>query len=505
MTPEARRRALSLAVASLGCVLLLYNQAAARAGTRIEDVHRRYWEDLAIAAGEYLASQAPSAPLDLNHWRGQELLGSYERVVARAVEESGIRPWQFWRRIRLGRFLGIERLVGRESDDPGRAVLLRLGFHALGGVSPFLLLWLGTLLAIPVLLWAAWELADAGWPVCGSAFPLVFASFPYAVEVLSLPYSAVGFYLLGLLGLVPLAAYAALGRCRSRALFALRLLAGGTCFALCMLCRGGALLLLPGFALAVLLAAARVLVPVGPARAVRVFLVSAAALALFLVPYTLVRQPRHHEVWLGLWEGLGDFDRTKGHAWSDTVAKDALEREGVALRRKDSLLGKAAGTEAIFRRLVLADVREDPLWYARILGRRLFATVTQQKLWPWGPRDGATLALRSSPNEGHVDVYYRLTTRVDWVSLGPWRAEVPVSALLAPTALLLAVGLRGRRRPLLVLLCLALAALGLPVLVTTAAAFETQAFALVYLVGFGFFLEEAARLRYRRSARQSVS
>jgi uncharacterized membrane protein HdeD (DUF308 family) len=39
----------------------------------------------------------------------------------------------------------------------------------------------------------------------------------------------------------------------------------------------------------------------------------------------------------------------------------------------------------------------------------------------------------------------------------------------------------------------ALGALTLPVSITTAACFETQAFALVYFLGFAFVLETAAR------------
>ena len=45
-----------------------------------------------------------------------------------------------------------------------------------------------------------------------------------------------------------------------------------------------------------------------------------------------------------------------------------------------------------------------------------------------------------------------------------------------------------------VLLCLAVAALALPVLMTTAAPQETQAFVLVYFLGLGFLLDELVGL-----------
>jgi hypothetical protein len=52
--------------------------------------------------------------------------------------------------------------------------------------------------------------------------------------------------------------------------------------------------------------------------------------------------------------------------------------------------------------------------------------------------------------------------------------------------------------PFFVMLCVAVAALGLPVLFTTAGGLETQAFVIVYFLGVAFLVDEA--LRYRRTA-----
>jgi hypothetical protein len=126
------------------------------------------------------------------------------------------------------------------------------------------------------------------------------------VEVLSLPYSAVGFYVIGLLVLVPFATYSLAGAVWWKGLIARTLLAGAA-FAVCVLPRGGTLLLLPGYLLALGIAAASLETPWPfPRRA----LAFAAAVAVFLAPYALFRLPAHHHVWLALWEGLGDFDRT---------------------------------------------------------------------------------------------------------------------------------------------------------------------------------------------------
>jgi hypothetical protein len=170
----------------------------------------------------------------------------------------------------------------------------------------------------------------------------------------------------------------------------------------------------------------------------------------------------------------------------------------------------ASVAEPHFRRLFLADVRSDPSWFAAILARRAWATLTQAKLAPWAPSDGLSIAPRASPNEGAIDSYYSMTTTVEWLGLGPWRFELPLQLLWGPTLSLALVCLAGGRvralgpasarfRPALaVLLTVAVGGLCFPVLFTTAGGFETQAFAIVYFLGFALLLDEA--LGYRRAA-----
>jgi hypothetical protein len=215
-------------------------------------------------------------------------------------------------------------------------------------------------------------------------------------------------------------------------------------------------------------------------------------------------------VWLGLWEGLGDFDRTKGHAWDDDVAREVLRRAGMAPPERYPVWENAPENEALFRRLVVDDVRSAPGWYAGILARRVWVTLTQIKLSPWAPRDGLSIAPRRSSNEGAIDTYYAMATTADRIGLGPWRFELPLVLLWEPTVLLILLFLLGRGiarlhpwatrlgPALFVMLCVAVAALSLPVLFTTAAGLETQAFVMVYFLGAAFLLDEA--LRYRRAA-----
>jgi hypothetical protein len=484
---------------TLASALLLWHTAYWHAGADLSALPgpRRYWEDLTVAATRWLDGDGRAERVSINSAEGAELRVGFQRWLARTAAAEGVAVWEFWRTVAVRPALRGRRLLPRDSDDPGRAALLTAGFRLLHGVSPFLPLWIGALVAAPLLPWIVWELARAGRPVAGVLFPLLLACSPFVVEVLSLPYSAVGFYLVGLLVLVPLATYAFSGAVRLKGLIARTLLAG-VVFAVCVLARGGTLLILPGFILA--LGAAASLAAPSPLR--RRVLAFAAAVGLFLAPYALVRQPAHHDVWVALWEGLGDFDRTKGHTWGDGAGKQVARRAGL-LPERLPIFENASMVEPLFRRLFLADVRSDPCWFAGILARRAWATVTQAKLAPWGPVDGRSIAPLTSPNEGAIDVYYSMTTTVDWLGLGPWRFELPLLLLWGPTALLALVCLAGTRvgslgrasarlRPALtVLATLAVGGLCFPVFVTTAGGLETQAFAVVYFLGLAFLLDEA--------------
>jgi ABC-type multidrug transport system fused ATPase/permease subunit len=487
-------------------VLLLYNTAYWRSSDLSElRTPRRYWEDVSIAASRLLADPAHGAsPISVGSPPGQARIDDYARFLQRGAEAQDLKPWEFWRTLRMARFIGLEPLEARGTDDPGRAMLLTLGFRALGGVSPYLGLWLGAFFCVPLLLWAAWELARAGWSVAAAVVPLLMAASPYVVEVLSLPYSAVGFYVLTLVALVPFATFAVRGPVETLAPLLVRTLAAGVFFALGVLCRSGALLLLPGFVLALWIAWRRragvAMTAVDPTRQHRLrrLAVAAGLVVLFLGPYAVVRQPRHHEIWLGIWEGAGDFDRTKGHYWLDAEAKRVLREAGREAREDRAIWSR--DNEAFFRDRLLADVAQDPGWYSKILAQRVVATVTQSKLAPFRPRDGRSFARHESPQEGAIDVYYRMTTQVDFLGLGPWKLELPLSvlwmSLLLWVALVGAGGRLGASERLQgspwIVGSVALAACASPVLITTASALETQAFALVHLLAAAFVFESVA-------------
>ena len=228
-------------------------------------------------------------------------------------------------------------------------------------------------------------------------------------------------------------------------------------------------------------ACAALVAPFVAASAARGALVARTAAA-----HAATAEPQDHDIWISIWEGLGDFDRTHGHVWDDEVAQGLTG---------DWRLGSLRSAE-ILRGHVVAHVGSDPLWYAGILAKRVAATLAQWKILPWTPLGGRAMRPKGAENEGAIDSYYALTSHVDWFRLGPLRFEVPFALFWLPAGAVLVLARRSAdaRAAALVLGLLLLATLALPVGVTTAGALETQALGLAYFAAAGL----AADLWYRR-------
>jgi hypothetical protein len=205
---------------------------------------------------------------------------------------------------------------------------------------------------------------------------------------------------------------------------------------------------------------------------------------------------QHHEVWHVIWCGLGDYDPTGRHAWSDEAARQVVEQAG------GPRIGMTANAEyeQLMKRIVLREIRSDPAWFAGILGRRTLATLVQYKLWPHPLVSGRSLAVEWN-TRNKIDDYYALTPHAD--SFGFLKYEVELSLLpfaalsfwfCAAVALPRPGAAAGSERAVAALLCaLAVGSLALPVLVTTAGALETQAFFVVHFAGTAFWLERRWR------------
>ncbi|HET7290857.1 MAG TPA: hypothetical protein VFM88_00400 [Vicinamibacteria bacterium] len=488
----ARERGLLIGLGGVAWLL-----ASTAAATRYVDYsrlggYRRLWADMAVGITAYLDAAYPEGTAPAV---GVKPDGDphkvYENLLLARIRHERVGPWEFWRTVTPKPFL--RRRVApepRAHDDQGRAVLLGLGFRALGGISPFLILWLGAFASVPVVFWTGWELSAVGHPIAGATLLGLLGLSPYFIGTLLLPRYTPGFYLIAVLLIVPLSAYAVLApRVTLRGLLVRALLAA-VGFAGAGLCRSTVGLLLPGFALALVLAGRRAAGSPWRRGAVVV-----GALLAFLLPYPAMKGAQAHDLWQPLWEGLGDFDREKGYTWSDQVA-------GAYARERGAEELWTAESEAVFRGSVLRDIRTDPGWYAAILARRLGATLSLRKLWPWRAPSGVPIALSRSTNEGGMDKYWMYAPTADRIGFGRNIPEVPVPVLVLPTLTLVLLSLapwvgpacrRQAARRLAVLACPALACLPLPVLITTAGGQEPQAIAIVYLLGTALLFELALR------------
>jgi hypothetical protein len=448
---------------------------------------RRYWEDLTVAASRL--DPAPGPVEEIGSYEGLERRKALQNWLVRESAEASVRPWQPWRGMPLRPYLRRVELRNRPTEDGGRAWVLAALFRLRGQVLPFAGLWLGALAALPVFLAVSTELAASGRPTAGALLVLLCAFSPFFVESLSLPYSGIGFFVLALLALSGLAAYATGPEVSVRGV--LLRAAGYTVFlALASSLRGSATALLPGYALALALAGYRT-----PARA----RAAAAAVAVLVLGLLVLRGDSRHDKWVTLWEGLGDFDRTHGHAWNDDAVRAIAVREGIDLPTRSPLFERGAEIEAVMKPHVLRAIQGDPAWYAGILVKRALATVSLFKLWPWAPLGGASMRAATTPNEGVMDDYWSMTTTADFLGLGPWRLELPMPLLLAPPLVLL--GLVATRRlppaPAAQVGLVGLAALGVPVAVTTCSGLETEAFVLVHLLAASLLADHVLRRQER--------
>jgi hypothetical protein len=491
-TPATGRTA-TILIALLGPLLLFAHTYAATASADFTELGswRRLWSDLAVATAAWIDHAHGPAP-DRVVARGEAADMEVRRALLRRIEREERAPTRPFATI-VDRPFVLDRLAPEPKayDDKGRAVLLTWAFRLRGGIAPFLVLWLGALLAAPVMAWTAVELANAGRRAAALAFVLLLCLSPYVVETLALARYPVGFYLAALLLLIPLAVYGQLHPRPTPRGLVVRVIGAAAVLTLCVFCRSSAALLGPGFLLATALGVRRVM---GMGRAAAAALLVAAV--LFALPSRLVQDAQQNDMWQPVWEGLGDFDREKGYTWSDAAAEDAARRGGAASLWTDE-------SEAVFRAQIQRDVVGDPSWFAGILTRRLASTVTLWKLWPWGPWDGTFIRRHTTANEGVIDKYWTYTTTVDHVGFAARAVELPVPLLLAPAVALGLMAFDGRSRAsargaLAVLSCVAAAALVLPVLITTAGGQEPEAFAVTYLLAAAFIVDLGwRRLRTR--------
>ncbi len=478
--------------------LAFANTAALRVHWDLDNLgtSRRYWEDMTVAVSLYETRDwGPTQEISIDDALAARVRGRLRALLPRAAQRNDLRPWEFWRTVPLRSFSNVAPTELRFSDDAGRARLSSLGFRWLGGIAPYLPLWLPFLAFIPLAFWIMVESLRCGEGTAGAIFLGLIASSAYFLEALTLPYSAAGFHLLSALTIVPLSLFTFGPTPTTRGLWPRAVLAAISLH-VATWCRSSSIIFLPPAAVLLLIALFRIEAKSSPKRRA----ILAAILLMVLVAPKAVAPRQAHEFWVGMWEGLGDFDREHGHVWSDWDARIALDTEGYSMERRGPYW--TAETEAVFRRLVLHDLRTDPFWYAKILVHRVFATITQWRLWPTARESGLTYQAPQHPAEGFTDTYYNFVKTADVFTAFGRTGEAPLWLLWAGPVLFLAVALRTRAagfsRRAAVIGSFAAAALLMPVAVTTASGIETQVFTFTFLICGAFVGSDALGKLFRR-------
>jgi len=482
------------------------------------DYGTRYYKDQAIAIGYAIYGQIPVAPKNWEARTMEALAGHRPRRIPFPRYDQNPHGSAHDEPARLYAF----------SDDIGRAILLGLFFRVMNTVVMDLIFWLPFILAIPIFFWLGMEFYLSGNIRSGLLyFPLIGLS-AFVSGIFSMSYSPVGFYGLCFFALLALSLYAFSSDEKPVSGTVIRVGVAGVVFCVCMMCRSGSIFLGPAFLFLLGLLskslAMQVRSPVLKAKKMR-WIVSFLLLGcLFSAPTILANQwirtqveetqqnfnqPstsfHHHPVWYGIWCGLGDFGSDRGYAFNDTVAiKRVYEEKGFSIAR--SIPGSyfiTADIEKAFKEMVLEDIREHPFWFFGLLKKRIFHTLFQLKIKPSLILDGAFMTMEDDPLNMAIDSYYTMKDQADWFRLGRFTIEIPILLFIVPAWLFLLVPVlpvkRVRenhfRRQAQSLLLVMVSLLGLPVLITTGGAFETQAVILAYFLGAVFFVDFLIELR----------
>ncbi len=508
---DASRAILTILLTLAPIAALIWNTRARTSGVDFKARSgdwTRAWDDVAIGSGLAAFDSFPVAPyLVTNAFsrKGQVAFATFKETFGQLERANRARLSRPWEGFPAADLFPRRPRVAQGFDDRGRAFLLGWGFRLLGKVSPGLLFWLAPALTALVLLWIMTEASRAGWAVFGFVVSLLVAISSFCVDVLTLGYSAAGFYLVSILACLALG-IGALGHRTTLPGLVGRSLIAGIVLALGVTARSVSWTVLPALLIISSLGAMRISAP----RGRRVGAALGAAICL-LSPTVLLRAhiadssrraadrfggdaaPASHDIWITYWQGLGDFDRTHGDVFLDGAGLPVLREHGGRERVSER-------SEAIMRRIVMESIQAEPAWFARILVERTLSTVSFRKLWPRATAASPGFYPSTTPNEGATDSYWTMTDQADTVRLGSSRIEAP--AILLPLALFGFFGaafwkLRSPRSEdrvnlLRVVSLLVLAALPGPVATTTAGAFEPQSFVVAVFAALAGLFQLAA-------------
>lgn len=179
---------------TLLATLLLWSQIAffGREGIHGLPSSWRFWDDTTLGIARYVDATSPGPAMERETGELAPLSRIYRELLEEKVRTFEIEPHQFWRTVNDQKFRTRRApYAAPPFEDRGRSLLLSLGFRVLGGVAPYLLLWLGAIAFVPVLGWVTYELVAAGFGVTAAALGLLVGLSPFFFESLALPHSAI--------------------------------------------------------------------------------------------------------------------------------------------------------------------------------------------------------------------------------------------------------------------------------------------------------------------------
>lgn len=476
--------------------------------------HFRFWKDVHLAIGFYLYGQIP---LKGENW---------DNEIKAALTEKECIPYAFWKTLNNNNFISAKTSILGFPDDMGRGFLLGVIFKILGGISPYLLFWLGYIFSIPVLFWLYLELFLTNHKLTAVIFMLILILSSYFSGVLSLSYSAMAFYLLGCLSLLSFVFYSLFGQISLKGSI-VRIVLCGIFIGICLSCRSGVAFLYPGFALALLILSKKNTELKSLTKFTThkkswllrfgVFIISSfvfflpSAILYFSMQKMIASASYktnselmiHHPVWHSIWAGMGDFDVKYGHSWGDMDATKAVAKAGGPDLSKysSSVVGYKVDKkyEDSIKTIVIKDVTSDPMWYLEILLKRFFYTVFLINLLPWEPRDGESLLYYHNV----IDYFYVMTASADFFKLGYYQTELPIEIFVVAFWFMIFKKMFNfffkkacfvdYISKLVFLIIISGTWVALPVLISTAAAFETQVIMILYWFGFSYGIESICK------------
>jgi len=461
--------------------------------------HGRYMDDVCKGIGLAIHDEYP-------------LRSKWDPILTKTLKQE-LPLIHFLETIKFNSFKNIPPQPFFRFDDMGRGYILGILFNLLQGVSPYLIFWLGLLFFIMIFFWISLEYFLCDLWVYNYVLCFTFGFSSYLYSILSLTYSASGFYILSFLSLLPICIYTVFNRNKTIIGCFIRITITSIILSICLICRSSSIAAYIGVGIVILKLSKDMTTSVKVKNKLWILFLS---FLILIMPYIILHQHinnkimhtlskyssnpslgNHHPFWHIIWTGLGDFDKKNHYAVNDHMAVDFAKSKGWTTEFSNAAEGIDKQYEHILKTSIINDILNDPFWYLGILRKRFFSTLFQLKLYPWKFRDGIFLKSEESNRSNAIDFYYMLIPRADNFGINPYMMELPIELFIFPTWIIILVSFFSVinksfvnifQQEFFILFVVGVSSMILPVCVTTVAGIETQGFFIFYYLGFSFFI-----------------